>query len=156
VQQVVNSAESGKRKPRRAGEVGVEAFASLLESIAMMEPVVQFEVAEGVALGRGNKLLPAFDIGCESSQKEAMHGCGTPLLAFATAVAAASVPVAFDVAVVDVGWLESRPDLASLVEVQAWWICLEARSCPIAQRHGHGTDNHRPERLLSPFGHLSD
>lgn len=103
MQQGVSSEESGKRKLLRVGEVVVEAFASHRESIAMMELVVQFEVAEGVVLGRGNRLLPAFDFGCESFQKEAMSWRGTPLLAFAISAVVASVLDAFDVVVVVVG-----------------------------------------------------
>ena len=85
--------------------------------------------------------MPAFGSGCECSQKEATVCCGIALLAFA---------------VVAVEQWDLRPGIASLVEVQAWWIYLEARSCPIAQRHERGTDNHRPGRLLSLFDRLSD
>jgi hypothetical protein len=62
--------------------------------------VVQFEVAKGVVLGKGNRLLSAFDLGCERFQKEATPWRGTPLPAFAIFAVVASVPGAFDVAVV--------------------------------------------------------
>lgn len=53
---MASSVGNGKRRLRHVGEVGVGAFASHLESIAMMEPVVQFEVGVAMALGRENKL----------------------------------------------------------------------------------------------------
>jgi hypothetical protein len=55
VQQVVSSAENGRRILLHADEEDVEAFASHLESIAMMDPVVQYEVVVGAVLGKGNK-----------------------------------------------------------------------------------------------------
>lgn len=102
--------------------------------------------------------MPAFGSGCECPQKEATDCCGIALLAFAVVVAVApAVASALVAAVAVVVWQwELRPGIASLVEVQAWWIYLEARSCPIAQRHERGTDNHRPGRLLSLFDRRSD
>lgn len=55
MQQVVSSAENGRRILLHADGEGVEAFASHLESIAMMEPVEQYEVVVGAVLGKGNK-----------------------------------------------------------------------------------------------------
>lgn len=102
--------------------------------------------------------MPAFGSGCECSQKETTVCCGIALLAFAVVAVAPAVASALVAAavVVAVGQWDSRPRIASLVEVQAWQIYLEARSCPIAQHHERGTDNHRPGRLLSLFDRQLD
>lgn len=55
MQRVVSSAENGRCILLHADEEVVEAFVSHLESIAMTEPVVQYEVVVGAVLGKGNK-----------------------------------------------------------------------------------------------------